>query len=74
MASSNCPSRTYAAPRFEQRIAAIGGDGQRRLVGVDGTEDVAGLMELDRARQELLGVGVRLRLRQARGSYQEREQ
>ena len=31
-------------------------------------------MELDRARQELLGVGVRLRLRQARGSYQEREQ
>ena len=60
--------------QVRQRIAAIGGDGQRSLVGVDGTEDVAGLMELDRARQELLGVGVRLRLRQARGSYQEREQ
>ncbi len=43
-----------------QRIGAIGCDGERGLVGVDGAEDVAGLMQLDRARQQLLGVGVGL--------------
>ncbi len=57
IASSNCPSRTYAAPRFDSASARSGAMREHGLVGVDGAEDVAGLVQLDRAREELLGVG-----------------
>ena len=39
-----------------QRVGAIGSDGQRGLVGLDGAEHVAGLLQLERAREQPLEV------------------
>ena len=51
---------------IRQRVRARRRDGERRLVGVDGSEDVAGLVQLEPARQEAIGVRRRLGLRERR--------
>ena len=50
------PEPDVGGAEVRQGVGAVGGHGEHSLVGVDRAENVAGLMQLDRAGEELLGV------------------